>query len=59
MDQPCPHSPGTVVELDPAEEVHSTCTACGVPIVRRYENLGDEDRIAGWGRWKATVAALV
>lgn len=48
------HCPGTVVELDPSEEVWSTCTepACGLPIVRRYENVGDEDRIVGWGRWR-------
>jgi hypothetical protein len=57
--QHCAHSPGIVVEVDPAEEVWSTCTGCGRPIVRRYENIGDEDRIAGWGRWKAGVGALV
>ena len=55
MTTRCDHHPGIVVELIPGEEVHSTCMAeCNSPIVQRYEHIGDEDRVPGWGRWKAT-----
>lgn len=51
MDSPCPHSPGTVVELD-ADCAVSTCTRCGTPIWQLYDP-GDEDRAGrGWGAWR-------
>jgi hypothetical protein len=51
MDQPCPHRPGTVVELDP-DCVWSTCVHCATPIWLLYDP-GDEDRAGrGWGAWR-------
>lgn len=54
----CAHRPGTVVEVEPSERVWSTCTRCGAPIARSYENVGDEDRIAEWGPWRLAPVIL-